>query len=228
MGSFASRLRVLAVGLGAPGLFLIAFLDSSFLSLPEIADILVVYMVTHHKSRMLLYVFATLAGSVTGCLVMYAIGRAGGEALVRKRFASGSVARAMATFQRHGIMAVLIPSILPPPAPFKIFVLLAGVTRIRVGEFAAAITIGRGARYLVLGILAARYGDRAMNFMHDHALAVSLGAIALLLAGFVAYLAGGADGARPHPGSGRPLPGRHSAGSQAPAGPPAASGDKGR
>ena len=228
MGRFAGRLRALAVGLGAPGLFLIAFLDSSFLSLPEIADILVVYMVTEHKSRMMLYVFATLAGSLTGCLVMYAIGRAGGEALVRKRFATGRLERAMTSFQRHGIMAVLIPSILPPPAPFKIFILLAGVTRVRVGEFAMAITIGRGARYLVLGFLAQRYGDRAMIFVHDHALAVSLVAIALLLAGFVAYLAVGASGAPPHPGPGQPATGHHPAGSDVPGGPPAASDDKGR
>ena len=189
MGSFSVRLRALALASGAPGLFLIAFLDSSFLSLPEIADILVVYMVTLHKSRMLLYVGATLLGSIAGCLVMYGIGRAGGEALVRKRFATGNVERAMTAFQRHGIMAVLIPSMLPPPAPFKVFVLLAGVTRIRVGEFAAAVAIGRGVRYLALGILAVRYGDRAMAFMERHALAASLLVIAILLGGFLIYLA---------------------------------------
>jgi membrane protein YqaA with SNARE-associated domain len=188
MGSFAGRLRALALTLGAPGLFLIAFLDSSFLSLPEIADILVVYMVTHHKSRMALYVIATLLGSIAGCLVMYFIGRKGGEALVRKRFATGHVERAMASFQRHGIMAVLIPSILPPPAPFKVFVLLAGVAGISPGKFTTAVAIGRGARYLLLGILAVEYGDRAMTFMDEHALSVSLAAIAILVAGFIAYL----------------------------------------
>ena len=130
MGRFVGRLRALAVALGAPGLFLIAFLDSSFLSLPEIADILVVYMVTQHKSRMLLYVGATLLGSLAGCLVMYYIGLKGGEALISKRFSGGSVERARAALQRHGVMTVLIPSILPPPAPFKIFVLLAGVAGI--------------------------------------------------------------------------------------------------
>jgi len=188
MGSFVGRLRALALALGAPGLFLIAFLDSSFLSLPEIADILVVYMVTQHKSRMLLYVFATLVGSLAGCLVMYYIGLKGGEALVRKRFAGGTIDRARAALQRHGIATVLIPSILPPPAPFKIFVLLAGAAGIRVGQFTAAIVVGRGARYLLLGLLAVHYGDRTMAYVQDHLVMVSLVTVGVLGAGFLAYL----------------------------------------
>jgi membrane protein YqaA with SNARE-associated domain len=188
VGRFVGRLRALALALGAPGLFLIAFLDSSFLSLPEIADILVVYMVTQHKERMLLYVGATLLGSLAGCLIMYFIGLKGGEALVKKRFAGGSVERARAALQRHGIMTVLIPSILPPPAPFKIFVLLAGVAGIRVGQFTMAIIIGRGARYLLLGLLAVRYGDRTMTYVEEHAVLVSLVTVGILAAGFVAYL----------------------------------------
>src|SRR3954471_16783015 len=111
MGGSVGKLRALAMALGAPGLFLIAFLNSSFLSLPEIADLLVIYMVTQHKHRLVIYVIATTLGSIGGCLVMYFIGRKGGEALIRKRFAGGSVERAMRTVQRHGVMAVLIPSI---------------------------------------------------------------------------------------------------------------------
>src|SRR5215469_7753697 len=114
MGRFVGRLRALALALGAPGLFLIAFLDSSFLSLPEIANILVVYMVTQHKSRLLLYVGATLLGSLAGCLIMYYIGLKGGDALLGQRFARGSIEKARATFQRYGVLAVLIPSLLPP------------------------------------------------------------------------------------------------------------------
>jgi membrane protein YqaA with SNARE-associated domain len=188
MSGLADRLRAIALALGAPGLFIIAFLDSSFLSLPEIADLLVVYMVTRHKARMLVYVVATLLGSMAGCLVMYFIGRKGGEALVRKRFASANIERTMASLRRHGLMAVLIASLLPPPAPFKLFVLLAGVAGINVRQFVIAIAIGRGGRYLLLGILAVEYGDRAMAYMGEHALGVSLVAVGLLLAGFVAYL----------------------------------------
>src|SRR5258708_27360369 len=126
MGGLVGRLRVLALALGAPGLFLIAFLDSSFLSLPEIADLLVVYMVTQHKSRLAVYVIATTLGSISGCMAMYWIGRKGGEALVRKPFATAPVERAIKAVQRHGLMAVLSPSIRPPPPPVKILVLIAG------------------------------------------------------------------------------------------------------
>jgi membrane protein YqaA with SNARE-associated domain len=188
MGSFVSRVSAVAMALGAPGLFLVAFLDSSFLSLPEIADLMVVYMVTRHKAFVVLYVGSAVVGSVAGCLVMYFIGRKGGEALVRKRFGGDRVEGAMRTVQRHGMMAVLIPSILPPPAPFKIFVLLAGVAGVGVGRFVAALVIGRGVRYVALGFLAIRYGDRAIAYMRDHGAAVSLAAVGVLGAGFAAYL----------------------------------------
>jgi len=189
MGGLVGRLRVLALALGAPGLFLIAFLDSSFLSLPEIADLLVIYMVTQHKSRLVVYVVATTLGSLVGCMVMYWIGRKGGEALVRKRFATGPVERAMKAVQKHGVMAVLIPSILPPPAPFKIFVVIAGAAGISAPRFATAVVIGRGARYLALGLLAVKFGDRTLAYMHENAARVSLIAVGALIAGFLAYLA---------------------------------------
>lgn len=188
MGTIVGRVQSIAIALGAPGLFLVGFLDSSFLSLPEIADLLVIWMVTQHKGRLVLYVVSATLGSTTGCLLLYSIGRKGGDALVRKRFHSASVDKAMAAFRRYGIMAVLIPSILPPPAPFKIFVLLAGVAGIGSSRFATAIVIGRGARYLTEGVLAVWYGERALAFMHANGKIVSLVLVGLLAAGFAGYL----------------------------------------
>ena len=187
MGRIADWARGLALTLGAPGLFLVAFLDSSFLSLPEIADILVVWMVARHPARVLAYVVATTLGSLAGCLVMYFIGRKGGEALIRKRFAPASVERAMAAFERHGVLVVLVPSILPPPAPFKIFVLLAGLAGISPGKFVTAIVIGRGARYLVLGLLAVEYGERALAYVDQHGFETAMVVLGLLAAGLAAY-----------------------------------------
>src|SRR5579872_6159976 len=117
MGSFAERLRLLAIGLGAPGLFVIAFIDSSFLSLPEVADLLVIYMVARHKGRMLFYVLCTTAGSLLGCLVVYYLGKRGSDAIGRGRLSGARVERTMAILRRHGMMAVLVASILPPPMP---------------------------------------------------------------------------------------------------------------
>ena len=188
MGEIVGRIRAFALAFGAPGLFLVAFLDSSFLSLPEIADLLVVYMVTHHKHRVVLYATAATLGSIAGCLLLYLVGRKGGEALVRKRFTTATVDRSMVAFRRHGLMAVLIPSLLPPPAPFKIFVLLAGVADIDSHRFVAAVALGRGVRYVVLSLLAVRFGDRTLAYMHENGVMVSLIVVGLLAGGFVVYL----------------------------------------
>jgi len=188
MSRFVAQIQSVALAMGAPGLFLVAFLDSSFLSLPEIADLMVIWMVTQRKALFVWYAVSATIGSLAGCLILYFLGRKGGDALVRRRFGGASVDRALATFRRYGVVALLIPSILPPPAPFKIFILLAGVANITTTRFTIAIAIGRGARYFVEGLLAVWYGDSAMAFVHEHARAVSLSVAGLLLIGLGAYV----------------------------------------
>jgi len=188
MRELVARVRSLALALGGPGLFLVAFLDSTFLPLPGIADILLVVMVTRRPVAAIWYVALTVAGSVAGCLVMHAIGRKGGDALVRARFTGEKTERAMASIQRYGVMAVLIPSLLPPPAPFKVFVLLAGVAGIGAAPFAFAIAVGRLARYTVLAVLAVRYGSRATAYVQEHGAFASLIVVGALAAGFAAYV----------------------------------------
>lgn len=188
MRTFADGIQSFALALGAPGLFIVAFLDSSFLSLPEINDLLLVWMVTRQKSRMVLYAAASTLGSIAGCLALYYIGRRGGDALVRRKFSSDRVDRALTIVRRYGVMSVLIPSLLPPPAPFKIFVLLAGVAGIKVSRFTTAIAIGRGLRYFGEGLLAVRYGDQAIAYMHENRGTVTLTLVGVLLAGVVGYI----------------------------------------
>jgi membrane protein YqaA with SNARE-associated domain len=188
MGRRVAQLRALAFALGAPGLALVAFVDSSFLSLPEVVDLMVIAMVTRHKALLPLYVISATVGSVLGCLVIYVIGRKGGEPLVRKRLAASSVDRTLAALRRHGIVAVMIPAILPPPMPFKPFVFLAGVAGITSWRFVAAVSIARGARYLALGLLAVRYGAGAMEYARGHTTGVSLAVVGLLVFGSALYL----------------------------------------
>jgi len=188
MSRFVDWLQTSALALGAPGLFLVAFLDSSFLSLPEINDLLLVWMVVEHKSRMVLYASSATLGSIAGCLVLYYLGRKGGDSRVRLRFSAGRVDRAVAMVQRYGVLAVLIPSLLPPPAPFKIFVLLAGVARISMPRFEIAIGVGRGIRYFGAGFLALRYGDQAIEFIRAHGRTAALVILGSLLAGLAVYL----------------------------------------
>ena len=188
MGEFVDKVRGLGLALGGPGLFLVAFLDSSVLPLPGITDVLLVVMVTRAPGAMLWYVAMTVAGSVAGCLVMHYLGRKGGEAFVKKRFTGDKIERAIGALQRNGVMAVLVLCLLPPPAPFKLFVLLAGVVGISAVKFATAIAIGRGVRYLALGVLAVKYGSQASEYMRENGTVVSMAAVAVLAAGFGAFL----------------------------------------
>jgi membrane protein YqaA with SNARE-associated domain len=177
-----------ALALGAPGLFLVAIGDSTFLTLPEINDILVVLMVTRHKTRLVLYAGAATAGSVVGSLLLFSIGRKGGEAFLQKRFSAERSARALAFIQRYGVLAVIIPSLLPPPMPFKMFVLLSGIAGIRPARFATAVAIGRGIRYFGEGLLALRYGEQTMTFLHEHSLTVGLVLAVAVAVGLTVYL----------------------------------------
>jgi membrane protein YqaA with SNARE-associated domain len=182
MKSFLAWLQAFAAAIGGPGLFIITFLDSSFLSLPQVNDLLVVTMVINHPARLIYYASMATLGSLAGCLTLYVIGRRGGEALLRSRFGSDRLQRSMATFQRHGLLAILVPALLPPPAPFKLFVLLGGVTGVPVLQFAAAILIGRGLRFFGLALLAAWYGQQALDYMQRHGRIVGL-VLALVIAG---------------------------------------------
>src|SRR5437763_1646689 len=122
MSRFIHSIQAVALAWGAPGILLVAFLDSSILSLPEIADLLVIWMVTTHPARFALYVTSATIGSLFGCLALYYLGK-GGETLLRRRISTHRYEKTLAAFRRHGVMAVLVPTLLPPPAPFKPFVL---------------------------------------------------------------------------------------------------------
>ena len=179
-----------AAGLGAPGLVLVAFLDSSFLSLPEVTDILVVVLVIKRPEFWIWHaLFATL-GSVAGCYALYYVGRRGGDAVLKRRFTARNIERGLELFRRYGLLAIVVPSILPPPMPFKIFVLMAGVAHVRPLTFIVAATIGRGFRYGSEALLAYWYGEEATRFIRQNLPIVSLWlgvAIAFLAAGYILY-----------------------------------------
>ena len=167
--------------MGAPGLFVIAYLDSSFLSFPEVTDILIVGMVMQHPHRLLFYTLLATLGSVLGCLSIYYVARKGGEAFIRRRFKEHHVDRGLALVQQYGLLMLIVPALLPPPAPFKIFVLLAGVVAIPVWQFVTAIVIARIIRFGGEGLLAVWYGEQALTFLHEHAGRIGLGLAAAAL-----------------------------------------------
>lgn len=187
MKSFITWIYGLALAIGGPGLFAVAFLDSSFVSLPQINDVLVVLMVTQHKAWMPYYAAMATLGSVTGCYVIYYLTKVGGKAFLRKRLRAGHAERALALYRRHGVLALIVPALLPPPAPFKLFVLMAGVAEVPPVKFVAAIAVARGARYTMLGVLAIMYGDLALELMRTRGRDVALALAGLLVISAVGW-----------------------------------------
>jgi membrane protein YqaA with SNARE-associated domain len=179
--SLINWLYTFALALGGPGLFVIAFLDSSFISLPQINDLLVVLFVIDNKARMPYYVAMATLGSIAGCYVIYVLAERGGEAFLKKRLKQGHIDRALGLYRRYGLLALMVPALLPPPAPFKLFVLLAGVAKVRPLQFVIAIGVARGLRYLALGTLAIFYGDAAMELMRTQGRVIALWLVGAIL-----------------------------------------------
>lgn len=182
MPGFFTRIHDLALAAGGPGLFGAAFLDGSFVPLPEINDLLVVLMVRRHPLGLPYYALMATAGSVAGCLVLYVLARKGGSAFLAKRLSARRGDQVLGLYQRYGVLALMIPALLPPPAPFKMFVLLAGVAGVSPLKFVLGIGTARLIRYGALGWLAIRYGDAAMELMRTRGPEVALGVVGVIVA----------------------------------------------
>src|SRR5215831_14327999 len=180
--SFSLWLRHTLLPYGGFGLMVLAMCDSSFFSLPEINDVLLMTFAINEPHSMVKFALLTTLGSLVGCALLYAVGRKGGERFLRKSFADERLAKVQRWYQRHGILAVIVPSLLPPPTPFKIFVLSAGTFGISWPKFLTAVVIGRGIRYFSEGILALLYGSAAIQFVHDNYGKIGFGLAVLIVA----------------------------------------------
>jgi membrane protein YqaA with SNARE-associated domain len=178
------RVVAFAGGLGAPGLFLISFLDSSVLTFPVINDLLLIELSIQHPARMPLYALMAALGSVLGCVLLYFIARKGGEALFHQK--AGKHAHAIRHWVvQNGFLGMLIAALLPPPTPFKIFVFAAGVFEVPLHSYTTAITIARLFRYFGIGYLAIRYGADALPYLMRHKLQVTVLVISLVIVSYV-------------------------------------------
>jgi membrane protein YqaA with SNARE-associated domain len=172
------------IALGPFGLFAVALLDSSFVPLPSSADALMLLLSTAHPRLMPLYALLATAGSAIGCVILYYISRrAGGRAL--KKFSEAKRKRVKDLIDRYDVLAVLVASLLPPPFPFKLFVVTAGVFRFSLLRFTLAIITGRAFRFLLEGYFAVRYGSQAKEILARYypwiGLAVALALIAVYI-----------------------------------------------
>jgi membrane protein YqaA with SNARE-associated domain len=147
--------------LGPWGVFVIAAVDGSFLGLP--LDAVVAGYVYRNHSLFWLYCLLAAAGSAVGSSVLYLVGYAGGEALLRKRIPATRFEKIKQSFDRHEFWALMFPAMLPPPTPFKLFVLAAAGFEMNYGHFVLAIFLGRLARFGILSLLTIRYGANVVG-----------------------------------------------------------------
>ena len=182
-GGLAKFTRYL-VSFGPFGLLAIAFLDSVLIPMPGGVDAVLLLLSASRPSWMLIYVAAAVIGSTAGCIVLYYISRrAGHRALAR--FSASKQKRVKDLIDRYDVLSVLVASLLPPPFPFKLFVVSAGVFRLNPVRLAIAIAGGRTFRYLLLGYLAARYGEHAKEILSRYYPAIGIGLALVIIIVFV-------------------------------------------
>jgi membrane protein YqaA with SNARE-associated domain len=175
--------------LGAWGVLIISFLDSSAFGVPM--DPLVAGYVYSNPHRAWLYCIAAAVGSALGSLVPYGLGRAGGELFLLKRINEAKLKRIRDRFERQEFLALMVPAMLPPPTPFKLFVFSAGVFEMKPVAFLLAILSGRLVRFGTLSILTVVFGPQIVaetrTLVKTHPSVLVLIVVGLVLAAYLVF-----------------------------------------
>ena len=186
LSRYTAFLWALLKPLGAWGVLVVATLDGAFIGLP--VDAVVAGYVYQDRARFLLYALMAAAGSTLGSIVIYVIGYKGGEELLRKRIPPARFEKIHAAFDKHPFWSLMLPAMLPPPTPFKLFVLAAAVSEMGFLRFLVAIFSGRMVRFLLLGLLTVKFGPNVVRVVgglfRQHLYVVML----VAAAGVVAWL----------------------------------------
>jgi len=161
LSRYTAFLWALLKPLGAWGVLAVAAIDGAFLGLP--VDAIVAGYIYNDRPRFVLYALVASAGSALGSIVIYLIGYKGGEELLRKRIPPARFEKIHAAFDKHPFWSLMFPAMLPPPTPFKLFVLAAAVSEMGFARFLLAIFSGRMVRFLVLGLLTIEFGPDVVH-----------------------------------------------------------------
>jgi membrane protein YqaA with SNARE-associated domain len=174
--------------LGFWGIAIVSIADASTIPVPM--DALLAVYVWNDKPHFWVYCLMASAGSAIGGLLPFGLGRAGGELFLLKRVNREKFERMRDRFERQEFLAVLVPSMLPPPTPWKAFVFAAGVFEMRILPFMLAVFLGRMVRWLVLSLLVLKLGPGAVNavgeMIHEH-LELVLGGLVVVLTGIAVW-----------------------------------------
>lgn len=172
------------VTFGPFGLFTIALLDSAMIPLPGGVDAVLILLSTTNPALWPVYALSATVGSVIGCVILYHISRRAGRRAL-SRFSESKQRRVKELIDRYDVLSVLVASLLPPPFPFKLFVITTGVFRLDIWRFAAAIAAGRAFRFMLEGYLAARYGEHAKDLLARYYPAIGIGLAVLIVLVFL-------------------------------------------
>ena len=178
--SLSAKLGHVLVLHGGWGLFAMSFLDSALIPFPVVNDLALMVMASRRPAWWPIYALASTLGSVVGAYLLYGIARGGGKFFWRKTTPQ-AVARAQRWLERNDLVAMLVASILPPPAPLKVFILTAGLLRVNALRFGLAMLVGRGLRFAADAWLGARYGVQAQDYLHRNLGWTSLLAVVLIV-----------------------------------------------
>ena len=176
---FKSWLKLTLPALGGVGLLFSAFIDSSFVPLPLVTDLLVMELSSRHPLRMPYYAAMAAVGSLVGCIWIYWIARKGGQAYYRKT-QGHPPGRIRKYIQEYPLASVFLPAVAPFPVPFKPFVIAQGVFQVPFGTFVIGTLLGRGALFSVEAFLGARYGTAAKQVIVEQkwaSIALTLGLV---------------------------------------------------
>jgi membrane protein YqaA with SNARE-associated domain len=161
------RFRDTLLAFGLPGLFLFALVDSAGLPLPGGVDIVLMLLSWQQPALFVVIACVAAAGSTVGCLVLYRVGRTGGEMALRRldpekrRWVTKKVLE-------NDTLAMMVAVLAPPPLPTKVFMLVAGAVRMPVPRFVAAVFAGRMIRFGGEAYLAVRLGDQALETLQRY------------------------------------------------------------
>lgn len=156
--------------LGVWGIGALAVVDTS--SVPVPIDALLIDYVAHDHARFVLYCLLAAVGSGIGALVPYYIGRAGGELFLLKRINRQRYEQLRDRFEKQEFLGIMIPAMMPPPMPVKLFEIAAGVFEMKPLWFFSAICAGKFVRFMVEAIITVTYGPKilhtVMKTLHEH------------------------------------------------------------
>jgi membrane protein YqaA with SNARE-associated domain len=167
---------------GIWGVGAVALLDSS--SIPVPMDAILALYVWNDKPHFWIYCLMASVGSAIGGLVPYGLGRAGGELFLLKRVNRARFDQLRTRFENQEFLAMMIPSMLPPPTPWKAFVFAAGVFEMRIVSFLIAVVVGRLVRWMALSLLVLKLGPGAVEIIAHHAITGALVLCVLVAAAF--------------------------------------------